>query len=579
MHFTHIKALTASLLLATTLTACGNDNLPTPVSTSTTIINGQAIAGAVTGSLTVRDGTGAQVATANVNSGVFAVKIPNASLSQTLDFEVTGTYRDEVSGQTVTLTSNDPLALRVAANTYKAGQLGHAPITPDTSIIRAMIANGMSQTAAEIAFKATFGYIPDLTAQPFDPYTTPITTQTTADQTAAFRVGVFSQLGTDLGLTAADLAELPNRFAADLADGALDGIDSLGNPVTFISGVNLQVMNQTMSLANMVSMAVAGFAASPANVAGVAAPTMGLPPIVADMPGTIKTITLADGVTQVNIKLDVPNVAPFQTGFKNVKTTHQLTITNAATGAGIDITALGSPIRAINIKPWMYMFSGHGHPTPTGAVVNTTPVSGVYTVDIYYLMATGMLMGTEVVPMGQWDLNIVLTDTTGTTPVDVSSHFFPNVMMNMAPDLLLATGNNSNDQWTDMTGVTKPREYRVWLQNITTNPAGGHDLSIYATTLGMDMSAGGMIFPPVYQGFSVMMPAYSITTSSCEVSTDGATTWQAMPMTATNGIYQITGLTGLTTGATTILDIRLTVDGNVMQTAAGGNLQLRFTAP
>ena len=573
MNITHIKSLAASLLLATTLGACGNDTTPTATTTSTTTtINGQAIAGAVDGTVTVRDAAGAQLATGTVSAGTFAIEIPNDKLAGELDFEVTGTYRDEVSGQTVTLTATNPLALRVAANTYQAGSLGNAPITPDTTIIRAMVNNGMSITAAETAFQAAFGYKPDLNAVPFDPYTTQITTQTTADQTAAFRVGIFSQLGADLGLTAADLAELPNKLAADLADGTLDGVAG-GNPVTFTSGINLQSMHQIMPLTNRLSIAVGKFAGSPANVAGVAAPSMGLPPIVADAPGTTKQVTLADG-TIINIKLDVPYTAPFQMGFRNVKTTHQLTITDAATGAGIDITAPGAKISTININPWMYMFSGHGHPTPIGTLINTTPASGIYTIDIYYLMPTGMMMGTEVVPMGQWDLNIALTDTTGAAPAATNVHFFPNVMMNMGTDLLLAKGINANDTWTDMMGVTKPREYRVWLQDIVANAGGGHDLTVYITTLGMQMGAG-MIFPPVYAG--LMMP--SITTVVCEVSTDGGTTWQAMPAGTINGQYSITGLTGLSNTMQNTLDIRLTVNGNVMTTTAGSNLQLKFTAP
>ncbi len=574
MQHLHIKSLAASLLLALTLTACGNDTAPTSATTSTTTtINGQAIAGAVDGTVTVRDGQGTQVATATVTAGVFAVEVGNDKLAGELDFEVTGTYRDEVSGQTVTLTTTTPLALRVAANTYQAGTLGNAPITPSTTIIHAMVQNGMTLANAQTAFKAAFGYIPDMNAVPFDPYTTTnLTNTTTADQTAAFRVGVMSQLGADLGLSATDLAEMPQKLAADLADGNLDGVAN-GNPVTFTSGVNLQAMHQTMPLPNRLSMALSKFAGSPANVASVAAPTMGLPPIAADMPGTTKTVTLADGTT-VNIKLDTPALPPFQTGFKSVKTTHQLTITDAATGAGIDITAVGAKVSAINITPWMYMFSGHGHPTPIGSLVNTTPASGVYTVDIYYLMPTGMMMGTEIVPMGQWDLTVSLTDATVGATTPVSTHFFPNVMMNMGTDLLLAKGTNAADTWTDMMGATKPREYRVWLQDIAANPAGGHDVSVYITTLGMQMGVG-MIFPPVYAG--LMMP--SITTVVCEVSTDGGTTWQTMPMTATNGVYQITGLTGLNTAAQNTLDIRLTVNGKVMQDAAGNNLQLKFTAP
>ncbi|HID36211.1 MAG TPA: hypothetical protein EYP39_02365, partial [Ghiorsea sp.] len=272
MSITRIQSLAASLLLATTLSACGSDSTSTNPTTSTsTTINGQAIAGAVNGTLHVHDASDVHFATATITDGQFSVEIPNDKLSGALDFEVTGTYRDEVSGQTVTLTATNPLALHVAANHYRAGQLGNAPITPDTSIIRTMVSNGMTITAAETAFQTAFGYKPDLTAAPFDPYTTQsITTQTMADQTAAFRVGVWSQLGADLGLTASDLAELPIKLATDLADGTLNGVDSLGNPVTFTSsGVNLQALNQAVPLANRLSMAVSGFAGSPANIAGV----------------------------------------------------------------------------------------------------------------------------------------------------------------------------------------------------------------------------------------------------------------------------------------------------------------------
>jgi hypothetical protein len=186
-----------------------------------------------------------------------------------------------------------------------------------------------------------------------------------------------------------------------------------------------------------------------------------------------------------------------------------------------------------------------------------------------------MMMGTDMMPMGQWDLEIKLGDNSAAVADPYAySHFFPNVMMNMGTDLMLAKGVNAADTWTDMTGVTKPREYRIWLQNIAVNVAGGHNVTVYASTLGMKMGMG-MIFPPVYAG--LMMPL--ITTVTCEVSTDAGVTWQAMPMTAANGIYQITGLTGLSNTAQNTLDIRLTVNGNVMTTVAGSNLQLKFTAP
>jgi hypothetical protein len=572
MNISHIRTLAASLLLASALTACGNDSLPTnnPTSTTTTI-NGQAIAGAVNGTLHVHDANDNHFATATITNGTFSVEIPNQYLSGELDFEVTGTYRDEVSGQTVTLTPTNPLALHVAANTYQAGQLGNAPITPDTSIIRAMVVAGMTLTAAETAFKTSFGYKPDLNAAPFDPYAAMPNTANMADQTAAFRVGVWSQLGTDLGLTAADLAEIPNKVAADLADGTLDGIAG-GNPVTFTSGVNLQNLNQVMPLANRVNMAVSGFAASPANVAGVAAPTMGLPPIMADMPGTTKTITLGNGTRQIQVKIDTPATPPFQMGYRNVKTKHKITLTDAATNLPVNINT-DANINSISFKPWMYMFAGHQHGTPFGSIDSTQAASGIYIVDTYYLMPTAMMMGTDMMPMGQWDLEIKLGDNSAAVADPYAySHFFPNVMMNMGTDLLLAKGVNAADTWTDMTGVTKPREYRVWLQDAAINGA-GHDVSVYVTTLGMKMGVG-MIFPPVYAG--LMMP--SIMTVTCEVSTDAGITWQAMPAGATNGQYSITSLTGLSNTTQNTLDIRLTVNGNVMTTVAGSNLQLKFIA-
>ena len=55
-----------------------------------------------------------------------------------------------------------------------------------------------------------------------------------------------------------------------------------------------------------------------------------------------------------------------------------------------------------------------------------------------------------------------------------NAHFFPNVMMNMGTDFLLAKGTNTADTWTDMNGITAPREYRIWLQDIVAN-AGGKD--------------------------------------------------------------------------------------------------------
>ncbi|MDX8387913.1 MAG: hypothetical protein R8M46_05190 [Ghiorsea sp.] len=564
-----LKMFAMTCLIASTLAACTSDGSSTNASSSSTTVTGQAIAGAVDGNLVVKNTSGNQIATATVTNGSFSVSLDNTALTQTLDFEVTGTYRDEVSGNTVSLTAANPLALCTAPNHFTAGQTANAPVTPDTTIIREMVQNqAMTLTQAQTAFKNVFGYNPDLTAKPFDPYaTTTIDSAATANNTAAFRVGMFSQLGTDLGLSASDLAELPAKFAADLADGSFDGMAS-GNPVTFGGGVNLQTTHQNQPLANRISISLSKFAGSDANVAGVTPPNMGRPPIVSDMSGKTKTIALADG-SLVNVKVEAINAPPFQTGFKNVKTRHKITLTDAS-NQPIDINAINANVDSISFKPWMYMFAGHQHGTPFGAITETGAGTGVFLVDAYYMMPTSMMMGNEVVPMGQWSLDIKLGDTTtGVNVADPYAHgmFFPNVMMNMGTDLLLSKGSNASDQWTQM-GATSPvnREYRVWLQEAVLNVNNtDHDLTIYVSTVGMQMGVG-MIMPPV-------------TGALCDASTDGGITWQALTATATNGQYKITRLTGLTSTTVTPIDIRLTVNGNVMTTAAGANLKLSFTAP
>ncbi|MDQ7002706.1 MAG: hypothetical protein Q9N02_08500 [Ghiorsea sp.] len=76
-----------------------------------------------------------------------------------------------------------------------------------------------------------------------------------------------------------------------------------------------------------------------------------------------------------------------------------------------------------------------------------------------------------------------------------------------------------------------------------------------------------------------MFANITLATVVCEVSTDAGVTWQLMSAGAVNGQYNIIGLTGLATGTVTPIEVRLTVNGNVMQTAAPANPTLSFTAP
>ncbi len=590
-----IRALIIAGIASLLLSACGGGGGSSIPAATTTAVSGAAVAGAVSGTVIVNNAAGTQVATGTVTNGLFIVNIPNAALAGELEFIVTGTYTDEVSGSTVNLSVTNPLLLRTAAAHFTAGTAASAPITQDSSVIAGLVGNGMTLVNAQAAFNTAFGYTPDLSAVPFAPNGAIPAGAAQNDQDAAFRAGVFSQLTNDLGLTTAtDMAELPAKLAADLADGTLDGLVN-GNPVTFTGGANLQTLHQNKPLGNRISMALATFAGnSTANTSGVTPPSMGLPPIVSDAAGTIKQTTLSDG-TVINVKVDVvPAVAPFQAGFKVSRTRHTVTLTDI-NGQPVDITT-NPKVTGLMVMPWMYMNSGHAHPTEQLMINPAQAATGIYTIDIFYRMASGM----NNMPMGQWELDVQLTDATAAAAgTKVHSFFFPNVMMAMGADVLRATGNNVADTWTNMIG-TAPRAYAVWLRDIAANPAGGHDLTVFAATQNMAnmvpgaMPAGAhpmmMTFPGVVAGStlhgplpqgSMTRPTLTVGAITLQASTDGGTTWQ--PLTAMgSGAYSITGLTGLTSAAAATIDYQLTVDigaGANSLAPAAGFLQHSFTAP
>ncbi|MDX8377451.1 MAG: hypothetical protein R8L53_05460 [Mariprofundales bacterium] len=596
------NALIASMLAcALVLTACGGGSSATnstPATTTiaapaiTTTINGVAIAGAVTGTVNVNDGTGTNIANAAINNGSFSVTVPNSALAANLQFVVTGTYRDEVSGQTVTLSAQNPLALYTAVNHFTAGVIGNAPITPDTSIISTLVQQGKSLAQAKNSFQTAFGYLPDLNATPFDPYATAAptaTSKTQADKNAAFFVGMFSQLANDLGLNVTDLAELPAKLAADLSDGALDGMQA-GNPIIFASsGINIANLHQNKPLDVRLQQAVSGFAGNAANISNVTAPNMQLPPMVHDnYTGSTKTITTAGG-QQWNVTLDTIAQSPFAQGFNVARTTHRISVINSTTNQPVDLYAAG--ITAMQ-HPWMFMFSGHAHGTEHGQCDISQAAQGILQGDVYYRMASKTASG---MPMGLWQYEVRFYEP---APVDAytSVMFFPNVRMGMGADILKGAAKNAGDTWTNMTGLTNPRTYNVWLHAITANVTSGYDVSVFIATqnmmdmtnmagmMGVGMSA--MSFPPLNAGLMLngaknamsMRPMHMVKTVLAEISADAGLTWQLLSAQG-GGIYKTTSLLGLTSGTVANLQVRLTVDGNPMLDAGGNNPALSFTTP
>ncbi len=541
--------------------------------TATSSFSGSAVAGAVNGTLIVRDAAGNQLATATVTDGNFDVDIPDSALTRQLDFAVTGSYTDEVSGNPVNLTASAPLALRLAAGAL--GGTGAAiGITPETTVIRQLVQeHAMTLTQARNAYQNAFGNTPDGTGRPFDPTGDAPDWADEAANDAAFRVGAYSEWGNDMGLAGDELGQLPTALADDLADGSLDGDDASGNPVT-VGATNLHALHQASPLTARYLASMAGFAGSAHNGAGLTAPTGGLPDnaAVTDVMPATRTVTLADG-TELDVQLSVHNMDPFPMGPATAHTVQRVTLTNAADGSPVDITAAGAAVTAITPSAMMHMLSGMSHGTPLETAYNAAssdPANGIYDYDVYYVMASAMSMDGAMVPMGLWDFK--LTFTAGEE--SPTALFHPNVTMPMGGAVLSAKGGDATDMVMGSTGTTMPRPYWAWLSTISANSGGGHDIDIFIT------AKVGMTFPAVYAGASssTMMPADSLDIASVdvEVSTDGST-WTAMTDEGL-GHYSVTGYSGLTTGASGDLWVKLTVNGNAIL-ASGNDLQLIFTAP
>lgn len=584
--------------MALALAACGGGGGATAV--VETRISGSAVAGAVDGTVVVSDGAGRQVASGSVTAGQFSLTLPDSALDERLTFTVSGRYLDEVSGDPVTLSSGRPLALTVAARHFRAGQAGNAPVTPGSTIIHHLVQDrAMTLSQAQAAFQNAFGYLPDMDAVPFDPAATDsaaAAARAQADRDAAFRIGVFSQLADDLGLSGDDIAALPGALAEDLSDGELDGSDGVAAVSIGSAAVNLQRLHQTNPLAARLLAAHGGFAGHASNAAGLSAPSIGLPSLVYDAPGSSKTITTPSG-RLLSATLEAPAHAPIAAGFWTARVRHQITLTDAATQQPIDL-ASDANFKAVSHHPYMHMLSGHDHSTPH-AHTATALGAGVYTLDAYYVMASVMGMGAAAMPMGLWDYPVHISEdldgdaNTTNDVVTTTVMFHPQVRMPMDGSTFFAKVSNSDHQWTPMTGTTQPRPYRVWLHEITSNPDGSHDLTVFVSTrdLGnMGSGHGGMRFPAVYSGQTLhgpldgeTRPALTLTSVGVAVSVDGGNSWQAMTEGDGSGLFSISGLIGLSTSEANTLSFRLSVnDGSgerLMTSAAGDPAQLSFVAP
>ncbi len=595
-----------AVVLGTCLSGCGGgDNQVSPIaaanhSSGTTVLSGMAIAGAVDGTLTVRDAAGSPLASTPVNRGAYTVTVPDAALAEELDFEVIGHYTDEVSGVSVALTANDPLALRVAAGYFPAGHNGNAPITPDSTVIRTLITeHGMQLPQARATFLNAFGYEPNLSAVPFDPATTPSSVTTTRpqhDKDAAFRTGAFSLWARDLGLSGNAIASLPNTLARDLSDGDLDGKDDRGNAVTH-GNVNFKELHALSPLTFRLLKAYGKFVASAANHARLSAPLLALPPLPYDMSGAQKTITTALG-RRLLMTLESVAAAPFRAEYWTAHVRHRLSLVDADTLLPID-TSNDPNIIGVYYHPMMTMLSDHAHTTPHDHESDTHDMTqGRYEFDAYYVMASAMARS---MPVGVWDdVFYIKEDSDGNratheASTDTAIIFNPQVRSTPGSDVLSVSVGHANDLWTNSMGATQPRPYYIWLHDIAAHPAGGHDLTLFLSTQNIANPTSGsadrhdlLTFPAVRSGRLLqgpadistgMRPDVRLVTVTVEVSIDNGASWQKLTAPDSSGHHTISQLAGLDSGDDKAIAVRLTVNGKTMTTASGDVPRLQFKAP
>jgi hypothetical protein len=212
------------------------------------------------------------------------------------------------------------------------------------------------------------------------------------------------------------------------------------------------------------------------------------------------------------------------------KTVFQLKITkqsdgSAATGLNPSLTVM------------MHMTNGDSHATPVDSVTESgTP--GTYDCTVYYLMASGPTMGT-------WDMNITVGGETTT--------FHPDVAMAMGSDTVRTTLYGSDDIITAMSGTTY-NKYYIFRDGMVS--ASMPMLKLYFSHSENMM----MDFTSVSVGSVLSNPTGTVTSMTVQASLDGGTTWVPSVDDA-NGHWSIAGLTGLVSGQTSTIYVKLAVNG------------------
>ena len=441
------------------------------------------------------------------NEGTFSLPVPVSALSSDLRIESRGgTFVDEATGLT---TNAGFVGAYIPGGSLGAGS--GVNLDPSSTIIYHMVTKqGIALSAAETAFLEAFGYAPDTSVAPKN---APSSGDDVPERLAGLRAMAFSQLTRDLGLAPVKQFSLLTAIARDLADGVLDGLNN-GVQVQIVPGVNMPG-----DIQNLFELALTGLLADTGvNHTGLT------PDQIGHLPFGKVALTNSYSVEYV------PGMMPAATGM----TTFKLVITDVNDGS--PATGL-----AVSLMPLMHMAT-MGHSSPVGAVVEDSSQPGTYKCTVYYLMADEMA-GTS---MGYWDLKVMIGGMMGE-----SAMFFPRVGMSMGTTTVLAKLKGQTDTIAAIP-VPEKRTYPIFYRGVTT------------TTFDLFLSAkeSMMNFPAVSVGTVLHDAAGAAWTAdpvTVSVSTDG-TAW-VKATDGGSGNWAASGLSGLSSGQTGTIYVKVTVNG------------------
>ena len=514
----NVIALVTAFLTGIGLAACGGSSTGGS-DTSTTGVSGTVYAATIQGaSVTVKTKSGTTVAgpVQTGSDGSYTINIPTSNLANDLIVESTGgTFTDEATGATGV--TGGAMAAYIAGGSLSS-TANKAYVTASSTIVKKMVDDGQTFTAANTEFNSTFGYTPDTTKKPDTASTATDATQKAEEKLSGFREAVFSQFTKDLGLTQDHQFDLINALASDLSDGTLDGMH--GTTAVVISGNQ----NLPMNVQNKFETATTNWLGNTNNTGGLMAGDLAALPFSKMAMTTTYMVTYVPGTMAASAS----------------KTAFQLKVASKTTSAAVSGLS-------ITLTPTMHM-SMMTHTTPVDGCTESS-TAGAYDCTVYYLMGSGM-------GMGYWDLIVTVNGET--------ADFYPSVSMAMGTDTVSQTLRFSTDTFSSM-GTTTVRPYLIYKDSLTAGMGGTYTWNLFIAARETLTSHKGL-----YTGLSLNSGAFTVNTLSVQASTDG-TTWANMTENSTHhGRYSASGLTGLTSGMSGSIYVRLVINGNSYNNGSTG---------